>query len=168
MLQIGHAIIFAGVAYAACINGIKVCFVATVEQFKKPIFAPAFGMEPCSLCNDTLHEQCQGKRYELCNCRHAYHLPCIYNWTLTKQTCPQCNARIAPVEIRLFQHYQNEQSTNTPDVLEKPNAAKQRTLFLVCGGIGIGAMVLYYFKDAIADLLWGKKETESPDTPEVS
>src|SRR5579863_6925629 len=78
--------------------------------------APAFGMEPCSICKNKIPEICEEGRLALDNCGHSYHLTCIHQWTLTNPTCPQCKTIIAPMEIRYFKYRFGElNSTPTPD-----------------------------------------------------
>jgi hypothetical protein len=45
------------------------------------------GLEVCSICLNT--ESTESKMYQL-ECEHKFHLKCIKDWYIVKQSCPNC------------------------------------------------------------------------------
>ena len=54
--------------------------------------APAFG---CFVCKDRIPELSATQRIMLWECCHSFHLPCIYLWSISESSCPQCKKPIA-------------------------------------------------------------------------
>jgi len=49
----------------------------------------------CSICLERLDEQ----HLQIMPCRHRFHIPCIRNWLMVREVCPNCR-EIVPLQRR--------------------------------------------------------------------
>jgi len=131
--------------------------------------ASSFAVGKCFICEDKVPDIRKAKRITL-NCNHSCHAICLAGWEDdVVANCPECNTTIPSTLIQrvknLFRNAPTEDTVpdldrRKPIALSSASSTRNRILFML-GGCGVAAAVAYYFRDAIGDLVWGKKETQS-------
>jgi hypothetical protein len=60
-------------------------------RFTKAIFTRQWKNESCSICWEGFDED---QDFTVLNCKHAFHIECLTQWSRVKSNCPMCRAKI--------------------------------------------------------------------------